>query len=33
MLLEREAWSSPVEVAIEGLEPALPLFGVSRRSA
>jgi RimJ/RimL family protein N-acetyltransferase len=33
MLLEREAWSSPVEVEIEGLEPALPLFGVSRRSA
>jgi RimJ/RimL family protein N-acetyltransferase len=33
MVLEREGWSSPVEVEIEGLEPALPLFGVSRRSA
>lgn len=27
--LERSAWASPVEVRVEGLEPALPLFGVA----
>ena len=26
--LAREDWHSPVPVAIEALEPALPLFGV-----
>ena len=28
--LERERWRAPVRVEIEGLEPCLPLFGVSR---
>jgi RimJ/RimL family protein N-acetyltransferase len=27
--LEREAWRCPVEVELEGVEPCLPLFGVS----
>jgi RimJ/RimL family protein N-acetyltransferase len=30
--IEREEWRSPVAVEIEGLEPALPLFGVTRSS-
>jgi RimJ/RimL family protein N-acetyltransferase len=30
--IERTDWRSPVEVEIEGLEPCLPLFGVSEAS-
>jgi RimJ/RimL family protein N-acetyltransferase len=30
--LDRVSWQSPVPVEIEGLEPALPLFGVTRSS-
>jgi RimJ/RimL family protein N-acetyltransferase len=29
VVIEREVWSSPIPVEIEGLEPCLPLFGVS----
>lgn len=31
--LDRVGWQSPVAVEIEGLEPALPLFGAARSSA
>jgi RimJ/RimL family protein N-acetyltransferase len=31
--LDRADWRSPVEVRIDGLEPALPLFGADARSA
>jgi len=27
--LDREDWRCPIDVEIEGLEPALPLFGAS----
>jgi RimJ/RimL family protein N-acetyltransferase len=30
--LERDEWRCPIRVEIEGLEPALPLFGITRSS-
>ena len=30
--IEREDWSSPILVEIEGVEPCLPLFGLSEAS-
>jgi RimJ/RimL family protein N-acetyltransferase len=30
--IERDEWRCPIQVEIEGLEPALPLFGITRSS-
>jgi hypothetical protein len=30
LVLERGAWSCPIDVGLEGVEPCLPLFGADR---